>query len=187
MDVSELFSIPTPPNNYKMFTRHLFFKFFLFFLMHRLLPFPKKKKKNLEKKNVTLDPRHGTLALDLQPSTLDPRQKDRLRIKQIEEGVSLSIRRFWGKGEKRKRKRERGEGEKRLTHMLLLEPSTPTRHDSIPSNQNHFRSLGCQLHVSKSSPKINLTLRSGRAPVLVLLRFRFFLKPPMRSFRILVM
>ena len=58
--------------------------------------------------------------------------------------------------------------------MLLLEPSTPTQHDSIPSNQNHFRSLGCQLHVSKSSPKINLTLRSGRAPVLVLLRFRFF-------------
>ena len=84
MDVSELFSIPTPPpppsppNNYKMFTRHLFFKFFLFFLMHRLLPFPKKKKKKFGKKNVTLDPRHGTLALDLQPSTLDPRQKDRL-------------------------------------------------------------------------------------------------------------
>ena len=46
--------------------------------------------------------------------------------------------------------------------MLLLEPFTPTRHDSIPSNQNHFRSLRCHLHVSKSSPKINLTLRSGR-------------------------
>ena len=45
--------------------------------MHRLLPFPKKKK--IGKKNVTLDPRHGTLALDLEPSTLDPRQKDRLR------------------------------------------------------------------------------------------------------------
>ena len=44
--------------------------------MHRLLPFPKKK--ILEKKKVTLDPRHGTLALDLEPSTLDPRQKDRL-------------------------------------------------------------------------------------------------------------
>ena len=28
--------------------------------------------------NVTLDPRHGTLALDMEPSTLDPRQKDRL-------------------------------------------------------------------------------------------------------------
>ena len=70
--------------------------------------------------------------------------------------------------------RERVEGEKRLTQMLLLEPSAPTQHGSIPSNQNHFRSLGCQLHVSKSSPKINLTLRSGRAPVFVLLRFRFF-------------
>ena len=43
--------------------------------MHRLLPFPKKKN---WKKNVTLDPRHGTLALDMKPSTLDPRQKDRL-------------------------------------------------------------------------------------------------------------
>ena len=41
--------------------------------------------------------------------------------------------------------------------------------------------------VAKSSPKINLTLHSGRAPVLVLLRFRFFLKPSMRSFRILAM
>ena len=69
---------------------------------------------------------------------------------------SLSIRRFWGKGEKWKRKRKRGEGKKRLTQMLLLEPSTLTQHDSIPSNQNHFRSLGCQLHVSKSSPEINL-------------------------------
>ena len=48
--------------------------------------------------------------------------------------------------------------------MLLLEPSTPTQHDSIPSNQNHFRSLGCQLQVSESSPEINITLRSGRAP-----------------------
>ena len=44
--------------------------------MHRLLPFPKKK---FWKKKVTLDPRHGTLALDLEPSTLDPRQKDRLK------------------------------------------------------------------------------------------------------------
>ena len=109
---------------------------------------------------------------------------------QISVNTSLSIRRFWGKGEKWKRKRKRGEGKKRLTQMLLLEPSTLTQHDSIPSNQNHFRSLGCQLHVSKSSPKINLTLRSDRPPVLVclgLLRFRFFLKPPMRSFRILVL
>ena len=100
---------------------------------------------------------------------------------------SLSIRRFWGKGERWKRKRERAEGEKRLTQLLSLEPSTPTHHDSIPSNQNHFRSFGCQLHVSKSSLKINLTLRSGRAPVLALLRFRSFLKPPLRSFRIPVL
>ena len=87
---------------------------------------------------------------------------------------SLSIRRFWGKGERWKQKLETGEGEKRLTQMLLLEPSTPTQHDSIPSNQNHFRSLGSQIHVSKSSPEINLTLPSGRAPVLVLLLFRLF-------------
>ena len=35
-------------------------------------------KKKIGKKYVTLDPRHGTLALDMEPSTLDPRQKDRL-------------------------------------------------------------------------------------------------------------
>ena len=60
-----------------MFTRHLFFKFFLFVLMTliaSIITFPKKK----WKKNVTLDPRLGTLALDMEPSTLDPRQKDRL-------------------------------------------------------------------------------------------------------------
>ena len=90
-----------------------------------------------------------------------------------------------GKGERWKRKRERAEGEKRLTQMLLLEPSTPTQHDSIPSNQNHIRSLGCQLHVSKSLPKINLTIRSGRAGACVA-TISLFLKPPMRSFRILV-
>ena len=95
------------------------------------------------------------------------------------EGASMSILAgvlgvSGGKGERRKQKRERAEGEKRLKQMLLLEPSTPTQHDSIPSNQNHFQSLGCQLHVSKCSPKINLTLRYGQAPVLVLLRFRFF-------------
>ena len=32
-----------------------------------------KKKKKFGKKNVTLDPRLGTLALDMKPSTLDPR------------------------------------------------------------------------------------------------------------------
>ena len=36
------------------------------------------KKKVFGKKNVTLDPRHGTLAFDMEPSTLDPQQKDRL-------------------------------------------------------------------------------------------------------------
>ena len=36
------------------------------------------EKKILEKKNVTLDPRLGILALGMEPSTLDPRQKDRL-------------------------------------------------------------------------------------------------------------
>ena len=79
-----------------------------------------------------------------------------------------------GKGERWKWKRERAEEEKRLTQMLLLEPSTSTQHDSIPSNQNHTGSLGCQLHVSKRLPKTNLTLRCGRATVLLLLWFRFF-------------
>ena len=78
------------------------------------------------------------------------------------------------KGERWKWKRERAEEEKRLTQMLLLEPSTSTLHDSIPSNQNHTGSLGCQLHVSKRLPKTNITLRSGGATALVLLRFRFF-------------
>ena len=41
--------------------------------------------------------------------------------------------------------------------------------------------------VKNKSPKIYLTLRSVRAPVLVLLQFRFFLKPVMSSCRILVM
>ena len=50
---------PPPPNN-QMFTRHLFFKFFLFVsndvdcIDYNLF---QKKKKKLEKKNVTLDPR----------------------------------------------------------------------------------------------------------------------------------
>ena len=45
-------------------------------LIASIITFSKKKK--FGKKNVTLYPRHGTLALDMKPSTLDPRQKDRL-------------------------------------------------------------------------------------------------------------
>ena len=62
-----------------MFTPHLFFKFFLFALMKliaSIITFSKNKK--IGKKYVTLDPRHGTLAVDMEPSTLDPWQKDRL-------------------------------------------------------------------------------------------------------------
>ena len=61
-----------------MFTRHLLFKFL--FVLRTLIAsiITLSKKKNLEKKNVTFDPRLGTLALDMEPSTLDPRQKDTL-------------------------------------------------------------------------------------------------------------
>ena len=38
-------------------------------LIASIITFSKKKK--FGKKNVTLDPRHGTLALDMEPSTLD--------------------------------------------------------------------------------------------------------------------
>ena len=46
-------------------------------LIASIITFSKKK---IGKKNVTLDPRHGTLTLDMEPSTLDPRQKDRLKM-----------------------------------------------------------------------------------------------------------
>ena len=64
-----------------MLTRHFFFKFYLFVLMTLIASIITFSKKKFGKKNVTLDPRHGTLALDMEPSTLDPRQKDRLRPK----------------------------------------------------------------------------------------------------------
>ena len=54
--------------------RHLFFKFFLFFLMTliaSIITFSKKK--ILEKKMLPS-------TLDMEPSTLDPRQKDRLEL-----------------------------------------------------------------------------------------------------------
>ena len=47
---------------------------------------------------------------------------------------SLSIRRFWGKGEGEKRKREGAKGQERLTQTLLLEsflsspPPSPFSH-----------------------------------------------------------
>ena len=85
--------------------------------------------------------------------------------------VSLSIRRFWGKRGKMEAKK--GESWSRETpdtdaFTWAFHPHTAW-FDTIQSK--HFRSLGCELHVSKSSPKINVTLRSGRAPVIVLLPF----------------
>ena len=79
MDVWELFSIPTPrhPTTTRC-SRAICFLNSSYFFNASIITFSKQNKKKLEKKNVTLDPRHGTLALDLQPSTLDPRQKDRL-------------------------------------------------------------------------------------------------------------
>ena len=86
-----LYSNPPPHPTTRMFTRHLFFKFFLFFLMTLIASIITfyKKKKNWEKK-VNLDPRHGTLALDMEPSTLDPRQKDRLQGRGSEKKETLA-------------------------------------------------------------------------------------------------
>ena len=83
MDVSELFSVPTPPPppphpTTTRCSRAICFLNSSYFFNASIITFSKKK--NWEK-NVTLDPRHGTLALDLEPSTLDLRQKDRLRRK----------------------------------------------------------------------------------------------------------
>ena len=49
------------------------------------------KKKVFGKKNVTLDPRHGTLALDMEPSTPDPRQKDTHARFHVTQRKSLEI------------------------------------------------------------------------------------------------
>ena len=75
-----LYSTPHPTN--RRCSRAIRFLnssyFFLMTLIASIITFSKKK--ILEKKYVTLDPRHGTLALDMEPSTLDPRQKDRLAL-----------------------------------------------------------------------------------------------------------
>ena len=79
IEMSRSFSLVQPEKQLQDVHAPFFLKFFLFFLMHRLLPYPKKK--ILEKKRLpsTLDPRHGTLALYLEPSTLD-KKIDSLRL-----------------------------------------------------------------------------------------------------------
>ena len=47
------------------------------------------------------------------------------------EGGSLSIRRFWGKGEKGKRKRKRGEGKIFIPGKNLREPSRAFLNSSL--------------------------------------------------------
>ena len=71
-----LFSPPPHPATRRCSRAICFLNSSYLFKLHRLLPF--QKKFFLQTKNVTLDPRHGTLALDMEPSTLDPGQKDRL-------------------------------------------------------------------------------------------------------------
>ena len=97
--------------------------------------------------------------------------------------TSLSIRRFWGKRGKMEAKK--GESWRRET------PDTDAFTGAFHPHTAWFDTIQ-----SKSVPVIGLSAsrvkklaenKSGRASVLVLLRFRFFLKPPMRSFRILVM
>ena len=71
---------PPPPPTQQLQDVHAPFVFLnssYFFFNASIITFSKKKP-NFGNKKVTLDPRHGTLALDLEPSTLDPRQKDRL-------------------------------------------------------------------------------------------------------------
>ena len=57
-----------------MFTRHLFFKFFLFVLMTLIASIITFSKKKFWKKKLLPS------TLDMEPSTLDPRQKDRLCV-----------------------------------------------------------------------------------------------------------
>ena len=63
----------TAVHNMEMFTRHLFFKFFLFVLMTLIASIVTFSKKKLKKKKCY--PRHGTLdprrGIKLEPSTLD--------------------------------------------------------------------------------------------------------------------
>ena len=77
--MSRSFSLFQPHPTTTRCSRAICFLNSSYFFNASIITFSKKKK--IWKKNVTLDPRHGTLALDLQPSTLDPRQKDRLRRK----------------------------------------------------------------------------------------------------------
>ena len=49
-------------------------------LIASIITFPQKKIWKKKMLPSTLDPRHGTLPLDMEPSTLDPRQKDRLHV-----------------------------------------------------------------------------------------------------------
>ena len=64
-----------------MFTRHLFFKFFLFVLMTliaSIITFSKKKKIRKKMLPSTLDMAPSPSTWNSRPSALDPRQKDRL-------------------------------------------------------------------------------------------------------------
>ena len=75
--------------------------------------------------------------------------------------LSLSIRRFWNGSEKGREVKE-GNAWHRCFYWSLP-PSHSTQHDSIPSNQNHFRSLGCQLqHRGKTQCAWAKNLISGQ-------------------------
>ena len=87
---------------------------------------------------------------------------------------SLSIRRFGGK--RRKMEAKKGDSWRRETPDTdtftgAFHPHT-TWFDTIQSNS--FRSLGCQLHVSKRSPEINLTFGLAELRCLFCYDFAFF-------------